>query len=124
MAHQPAHWPNQHDDDPPVGVSIRPIYLDQLPDVAGAGSPHIPDQRPKPTIPAPPILVDPERGGSYGTPGASALAHYQRHRATEWARFLRSMPWRLAGVVAAGGLESRMGIRFRRLAWLVRVGGR
>jgi hypothetical protein len=88
MAQQPAHWPDDH-DDPPVGVSIRPLRLDQLPE---------------PTIPAPPIVVNPERGGAYGTPGAAALAHYQRHRAAEWARFLRSLPWRLAGVVAAGAL--------------------
>jgi Nuclease-related domain len=104
MAQQPAHWPDQHDDDPPVGISIRPIYLDQLPDVGGARSPHIPNQLPEPTIPAPPILVNPERGDCYGTPGASALAHYQRRRVAEWARFLRTLPWRLAGVLAAGAV--------------------
>jgi hypothetical protein len=107
MAQQPAHWPD-HDDDPPVGVSIRPIYLDQLPDVGGARSPHIPDQRPEPTIPAPPVTVDPERGSSYGEPGASALANYHRQRGVEWARFLRSMPWRLAAVGAAGALAGTL----------------
>jgi len=62
----------------------------------------MPDQLPEPTIPAFPMAVDPERGSSYGTPGASALAHYQRHRAIEWTRFLRSLPWRLALVLAVG----------------------
>jgi Nuclease-related domain len=103
MAQQPAHWPD-HDDDPPVGVSIRPIYLDQLPDVGEARSPHGPDQRPEPTIPAPLGMVDVERGDSYGEPGASALANYHHRRGVEWARFLRSMSWRLAGVGAAGAL--------------------
>jgi hypothetical protein len=33
MAHQPAHWPHDPDeDDPPVGVTIRPLH--QLPDQA------------------------------------------------------------------------------------------
>jgi hypothetical protein len=105
MAQQPAHWPHGPDeDDPPVGVSIRPIHLDQFPDEVGARSPHVPDQLAEPIIPAPPIMVDVERGDAYGEPGASALANYHRRRAAEWGRFLRSMPWRLAGVVAAGAV--------------------
>jgi hypothetical protein len=108
MAQQPAHWHDQHDDDPPVGVSIRPTHLDQLPNVGGAHSPHVPDQRPEPTIPAPPVTVDPERGDAYGTPGASALANYHRRRAAEWARFLRPIPWRLAAVVAAGAVAGTL----------------
>jgi Nuclease-related domain len=108
MAQQPAHWPDQHDDDPPVGVSIRPIYLDQPPDVGGARSPRVPDQLAEPTIPAPPGMVDVERGGAYGEPGASALANYHRRHAAEWARFLRSLPWRLAGVVAAGAVAGML----------------
>src|SRR6266511_4204556 len=101
MAQQPAHWPDQHDDDPPVGVSIRPIYLDQLPD-------QLANRPPEPAIPLPPLVADPERGGAYGTPGGSALANYRRHRAAEWTRFLRSLPWRLAAVVAAGGLAGTL----------------
>ena len=93
MAHHPAHWPQDHDDDPPIGVSIRPLRLDQLPE---------------PTLPPPPIVGEPERGGAYGEPGASALVCYRRHRTAEWARFLRSMPWRLAAVVAAGGLTGTL----------------
>ncbi len=92
MAQQPAHWPHDHDDDPPVGLSIRP--LDQLPDL---GPP------PAPTTPSIPPFAG-QHGGSFGTPGASAVAHYQRARTAEWARFARSLPWRLAGVVAAGAL--------------------
>jgi hypothetical protein len=94
MAHQPTHWPSDH-DDPPVGVTIRPLH-------------QLPDQFPKPTIPALPTLAGGRRGNAYGTPGASALAHYQRHRAADWAAFLRTLPWRLAGVVAAGALAGTL----------------
>ena len=90
MAHQPAHWPDHH-NDPPAGVTIRPLH-------------RLPDQLPEPTIPALPTVTGDQPGSSYGTPGASAMAYYQRSRAAEWAGFLRTLPWRLAGVIAAGGL--------------------
>jgi Nuclease-related domain len=96
MAHQPAHWPDDHDqEDPSAGVTIRP--LDRLP-----------DQFHEPAIPALPIITDDQLGSSCGTPGASALAHYQRCRAADWTRFLRTLPLRLAGVVAAGGLAGTL----------------
>ncbi len=98
MAHQPAHWPHDdRDEDPPVGVSIRP--LQQLPDL---------DQLPIPTSPAVPAFTGEQRGGSFGTPGGSAMAHYQRARAGEWTRFVRTLPWRLAAVVATGGLAGTL----------------
>jgi len=89
MAHQPAHWPHE-EDDPPVGFSIRPLH--QLPDLPAAA----------PMLPAPGAGW--ERGGSFGTAGASAMAHYQHARAGEWTRFARSLPWRLGAVIAAGAL--------------------
>jgi hypothetical protein len=88
MAQQPAHWPGDH-DDPPAGVTIRPLH-------------RLPDQFPEPTI------ASDQQGSSYGTPGASALAYYQCCRAAEWTRFLRTLPWRLAGVVATGGLAGTL----------------
>jgi Nuclease-related domain len=99
MAYQPAHWPHDDDDqdDPPVGVTIRPLH--QLPDLR---------QLPTPTLPAFGASAGGQRGGSFGTPGASAMAYYQRARAGEWAGFLRTLPWRLAGVVAAGGLAGTL----------------
>jgi hypothetical protein len=95
MAHQPAHWPHD-EDDPPVGVSIRPLR--QLPNLPA----------PAPMLPAGSPNASWEHGGSFGTPGASALAHYQQARASEWARFARSLPWRLAAVVAAGTLAGTL----------------
>ncbi len=97
MAQQPAHWPNDPDQgDPPVGVSIRPLH--QLPDL----------RRSAPTIPAFAPFSGEPAGGSYGTAGASALAHYRQLRAREWAAFVRTLPWRLAGVIAAGGLAGTL----------------
>ena len=94
MAHQPDHWPDHPDhEDPPAGVTIRPLHLDQLPE---------------PTMPTLPASTGDQRGSAYGTPGASALAYSQRCRAAEWARFLRTLPLRLAGVVAAGGLAGTL----------------
>ena len=95
MAHQPAHWPHD-EDDPPVGVSIRP--LPQLPDLPA----------PAPTLPAGAPGASWDRGGSFGTPGASAMAHYQQARAGEWTRFARTLPWRLAAVIAAGALAGTL----------------
>ncbi len=92
MAHQPTHWPGDH-DEPPAGVTIRRLHLDQLPE---------------PTMPTLPASTGGQRGSAYGTPGASALAYSQRCRAGEWAGFLRTLPWRLAGVVAAGGLAGTL----------------
>jgi hypothetical protein len=94
MAHQPAHWPHHPDeDDPPVGLTIRPLH--QLPDLA-----DLSESTPK--FPAPAPSADWERGGVYGTPGGSAMAHYQLARAREWATFARTLPLRLAAVIAAG----------------------
>ena len=95
MAQQPAHWPHD-EDDPPGGVSIRPLH--QLPDLP-ASAPMLPT-----CVPG----TGWEQGDSFGTPGASAMAHYQQARASEWAKFARSLPWRLAAVVAAGALAGTL----------------
>ena len=95
MAHQPAHWPHD-EDDPPVGVSIRPFR--QLPDLP----------EPAPMLPTGAPNASWEQGGSFGIPGASAMAHYHRAHANEWAKFARSLPWRLAAVMAAGALAGTL----------------
>ena len=93
MAHTHHPWPDPLDgDDPPVGVSIRPLGADQLP---------------PPPPPVPPVMPAlPESTGRhpsvFGTPGASAMAHYRRRRAAEWADYLRTVPLRLGGITAAG----------------------
>jgi hypothetical protein len=98
MAHQPAHWPHDpdHEDDPPVGVSIRPLH--QLPD--------LPESTPMLLAATP--SADWDRGGVYGTAGGSALAHYQLARAHEWATFARTLPLRLVAVIAAGAIAGTL----------------
>ncbi len=97
MAHHP--WPHTPDeDDPPVGMSIRPLGPDQLP--------------PLPPPPAPIVSAPPEPTGRrtsvLGTPGASAMAQYRRRRAAEWTDYLRTLPLRLGAVVAAGLLAGAL----------------
>ncbi len=100
MAHQPAHWPHRPDEnDPPVGLTIRPLH--QLPDLADLSEST-------PTLPAAGSSADWDRGGTYGTPGASALAYYQQARVREWATFARTLPLRLAAVIAAGALAGTL----------------
>src|SRR6266545_3746525 len=106
MAHQPAHWPHDpNPDDPPVGVSIRPLH--QLPDL-GEAAPTIPEGVPSNGW---------DRGGVYGTAGGSALAHYQQARNREWATFVRTLPWRLATVIAAGALAGTITLAVDGTAW-------
>jgi hypothetical protein len=90
MARQP--WPHTPDeDDPPIGVSIRPIGPDQLPPLAPP---------PEPIVSA--LLESTSRRTVvFGTPGASAMAQYRRRRAAELADYLRTLPLRLAAVAAA-----------------------
>src|SRR6266536_1597320 len=92
MAHSHNSWPYPDEDDPPIGVSIRPLSADQLP----------------PPSPPPALMVPvlPEPTGRrtivFGTPGASAMAQYRRRRTAEWTAFLRTLPLRLGAVTAAG----------------------
>src|SRR6266511_2380041 len=97
MAHHP--WPHSPDEeDPPVGVSIRPLGADQLP--------------PLPPSPAQigPALPEPTGRHTivFGRPGASAMAQYRRRRAAEWADFLRTLPLRVGAVAAAGLLAGTL----------------
>jgi Nuclease-related domain len=97
MARHPwLHTPGE--DDPPIGVSIRPISADQLPPLPPPSAPIGPAQ-PEPTS---------RRRIVFGTPGASAMAQYRRRRAAEWTDFLRTLPLRLGAVVAAGLLAGTL----------------
>jgi hypothetical protein len=80
-------WPHSPDeDDPPIGVSIRPLGPDQLP------------PPPPPPAPIAPALPEPTSRHTivFGKPGASAMAQYRRRRAAEWTDYLRTL---LAGLL-------------------------
>src|SRR5262245_22921544 len=101
MARQP--WPHTPDeDDPPIGVSIRPIGPDQLPPLAPP---------PEPILPALPAPTG-RRTKVFGKPGASAMVQYRRRRAAELADYLRTLPLRLAGVAAAALLAALLAWSF------------
>src|SRR5215218_7661548 len=60
------------------------------------GDPRTPPAATQPVVPAEPI------GGSYGSPGRSALGAYRRRRAEELAGWTRTLAWRVPLVAAAG----------------------
>jgi hypothetical protein len=101
MARQP--WPHTPDeDDPPIGVSIRPLDLGQLPPL------------PPPPEPILPALSESTSRQTvvFGEPGASARAQYRRRRAAELAEYLRTLPLRLAAVAAAALLTGLLAWSF------------
>jgi hypothetical protein len=101
MARHPSpHTPDE--DDPPIGVSIRPIGPGQLPPLAPP---------PEPILPAPPAPTS-RRTEVFGKPGASAMAQYRRRRAAELADYLRTLPLRLAAVAAAALVAGLLTLSF------------
>ena len=101
MARQP--WPHTPDeDDPPIGVSIRPIGPDRLPPLPPPPEPILP------VLPAPTS----RRTQVFGNPGASAMAQYRRRRAAELADYLRTLPLRLAAVAAAALVAGLLTLSF------------
>jgi Nuclease-related domain len=121
------------DDDPPPGISIRPLShadLDALIAELKAADPDQPAQavlgRWMPTpAPAPPAVL-PVRA-TVGRPGGSAEAEYRRRRRVERAAWARTLPWRLAGVLAAGTVAglvaARVVPRLALIAGLLAVAG-
>jgi hypothetical protein len=98
-------WSSCDQEQP--GISIRPLThadlgallahldqhghhqdLDDLDDTMGSG------------VPAPVLAM--RVRASVGRPGASTQAEYRRRRVTELATWTRSLPWRVAAVLAAG----------------------
>jgi hypothetical protein len=87
-------WPSCDDHQP--GVSIRPLSQADL----AALLAHLDHDRILKAGGSAPVVAVRVRA-SVGRPGASAHAQYQRRRATELATWARSLPWRVAAVVAA-----------------------
>jgi hypothetical protein len=86
-------------DDPQPGVSIRPLNHADLAALLAHLDPDPGDTRNSGMLA--PVLAMPVRAG-VGRPGASAHAQYRRRRATEWAAWTHSLPWRIAAVLAVG----------------------
>ena len=96
-------WPFDDDDDRPSG-SVRPLIHADLQAILAHLSDD-PDELLAGTDADRPVVV--RVLASVGRPGGSAQARWRRMRATEWAAWTRTMPWRVAailGLAAAGGL--------------------
>jgi Nuclease-related domain len=92
-------WPPCGDEQP--GISIRPLrHADLAALLAHLDHDQDPDDAPGSAVPAPVVAV--RVRASVGRPGASAQTEYRRRRASEWAAWTRSLPWRVTAVLAAG----------------------
>jgi hypothetical protein len=95
-------WPSCDDEQP--GISIRPLSHGDLQALLAHLDHHDQVQRPlaggRPAAGGPVVAV--RVRASVGRPGASVHAEYRRRRALERANWTRSLPWRIAAVLAAG----------------------
>jgi hypothetical protein len=91
-------WPFD-DDDRPSG-SVRPLSQADLQAILA----HLgddPDQLLASTGAGFPVMAVRVRT-SVGRPGGSAQARWRQERAAEWAAWTRSLPWRVALILAIG----------------------
>jgi hypothetical protein len=92
-------WPSCRDEQP--GVSIRPLrHADLAALLAHLYHDQDADDALGSAVPAPVVAV--RVRASVGRPGASAQTEYRRRRASEWAAWTRSLPWRVLAVLATG----------------------
>jgi hypothetical protein len=112
------------DDDRPSG-SVQPLSQADLQAVLA----HLgddPDQLLADTVDGRPVVAMRVRA-SVGRPGGSAQAKWRQMRAAEWAAWTRTLPWRVAAIlaIAAGGgvlgslLAPRLGLVLGGLAAVV-----
>jgi hypothetical protein len=104
----PDHRFPWEDDDPPPGISIRPLSHAELDGLIAELKAADPDQPAQAVLDhwlpqsAPAPSAAPLVRATVGSPGGSAEAEYHRRRAVERAAWARTLPWRLAGILAAG----------------------
>ena len=101
----PRSWPFD-DDDRPSG-SVQPLSQADLQAILA----HLredPDQLLADTGADRPVVAVWVRA-SVGRPGGSAQATWLRLRAAEWVAWTRTLPWRVAAIVAAGVLGGLLG---------------
>jgi hypothetical protein len=98
-------WPLD-DDDRPSG-SVRPLSQADLQAILAHLSSD-PDQLLAGTDADRPVVAVRVRA-SVGRPGGSAHAAWRRVRATEWAAWTRTLPWRVAASLGIGGAAGVLG---------------
>jgi Nuclease-related domain len=101
----PRPWPFD-DDDRPSG-SVRPLSQADLQAILA----HLgddPDQLLAGTIGDRPVVAVRVRA-SVGRPGGSAQEQWRRLRAAEWAAWTRTVPWRVAAILAVATVGGLLG---------------
>jgi hypothetical protein len=104
----PSPHPFPFDDDDRPSGSVRPLRQADLQAILAHLS-DTPDELLAGTDTGRPVVAVRVRA-SVGRPGGSAQARWRRVRATDWAAWTRTLPWRAAailGIGAAGGLLGR-----------------
>jgi hypothetical protein len=99
-------WPFDDDEDRPSG-SVRPLSQADLQAILAHLSDG-PDQLLAGTGADRPVVAVRVRA-SVGRPGGSAQARWRRMRVAEWATWTRTLPWRVAATLAAGGAGAVVG---------------
>jgi hypothetical protein len=116
-------------DEPPPGISIRPLRHGDLPALLAHLDHHEHDRdghplggptSRRPAVGRPVVAL--RVRASVGRPGASAHAEYWRRRATDWAAWSRGLPWRAGAMLATGVTAGLLGTQVvPRLAGLLAV---
>ena len=104
----PRPWP--FDDDNRPSGSVRPLSQADLQAILA----HLgddPDQLLAGTGADRPVVAMRVRA-SVGRPGGSAQARWRRMRATEWAAWIRTLPWRVAAILVIGAGAGLLGSLF------------
>jgi hypothetical protein len=95
----PRPWPFDDDDDRSSG-SVRPLSQADLQAILAHLSDD-PDQLLAGTDADQPVVAVRARA-TVGRPGGSAQATWRRMRSAEWAAWMRTLPWRVAGILGIG----------------------
>jgi hypothetical protein len=93
-------WPFDDDADRPSG-SVRPLSQADLQAILAHLNSDDPDELLAGTSADRPVVAVRARA-SVGQPGRSAQAAWRRARAAEWAAWTRTLPWRVAVILAIG----------------------
>ena len=99
-------WPFDDDEDRPSG-SVRPLSQADLQAILAHLSDD-PDELLTGTGADRPVVAMRVRA-SVGRPGGSAQARWRQERAAEWATWTRTLPWRVAATLGAGGAGAVVG---------------
>src|SRR5918993_4310501 len=93
-------WPFDDDADRPSG-SVRPLSQADLQAILAHLTSDDPDELLAGTGADRPVVAVRVRA-TVGRPGGSAQATWRRMRASEWAAWTRTLPWRVAATLGMG----------------------